>query len=96
MDCDHKRHLTFPLRLPSSMRDAANVIAHQDGISLNHFISLAVAEKISRLVLRDRRLDVVDARRALALCLLFEAIAVDQAKRPLAWLDALASSHCKW
>ena len=49
MDSDHKRHLTFPLRLPLSMRDAAGEIAHKDGISLNHFISLAVAEKISRL-----------------------------------------------
>jgi hypothetical protein len=49
MDSDHKRHLTFPLRLPLSMRDAAGEIAHKEGISLNHFISLAVTEKITRL-----------------------------------------------
>jgi hypothetical protein len=49
MDIDQKRHLTFPLRLPSSMRDVATDLAHKDGVSLNHFISLAVAEKISRL-----------------------------------------------
>jgi hypothetical protein len=49
MDIDQKRHLTFPLRLPLSMRDAATELAHKDGVSLNHFISLAVAEKISRL-----------------------------------------------
>ncbi len=49
MDIDQKRHLTFPLRLPSSMREVANELAHKDGVSLNHFISLAVAEKISRL-----------------------------------------------
>jgi hypothetical protein len=49
MDLDHRKHLTFPLRLPSSLRECANDLAHKDGISLNHFISLAVAEKISRL-----------------------------------------------
>jgi hypothetical protein len=40
---------TFPLRLANSLKDAANLFAQRDGISLNHFISLAVAEKISRL-----------------------------------------------
>jgi hypothetical protein len=49
MDIDQKKHLTFPLRLPFSVRDTANDLAHKDGVSLNHFISLAVAEKISRL-----------------------------------------------
>ena len=49
MDIDHKKHLTFPLRLPVSVRDTATELAHKDGVSLNHFISLAVAEKISRL-----------------------------------------------
>ena len=49
MEIDHKRHLTFPLRLPVSVRDTATELAHRDGVSLNHFISLAVAEKISRL-----------------------------------------------
>lgn len=48
MDSDQKRHLTFPLRLPTSLRDHAHELAQRDGISLNHFISLAVAEKISR------------------------------------------------
>jgi hypothetical protein len=44
-----KRRMTFPLRLASSLRDTASVLAQKDGVSLNHFISLAVAEKISRL-----------------------------------------------
>ena len=44
-----KRHQTFPLRLSPSSRQQASEIAKEEGISLNHFISLAVAEKISRL-----------------------------------------------
>lgn len=31
------------------MRQQANDLAHSEGLSLNHFISLAVAEKISRM-----------------------------------------------
>ena len=44
-----KRHQSFPLRLSPSTRQQANEYAKQEGISLNHFISLAVAEKVSRL-----------------------------------------------
>jgi hypothetical protein len=44
-----KRHQSFPLRLSPSTRAQVNEFAKRDGISLNHFISLAVAEKISRL-----------------------------------------------
>jgi hypothetical protein len=40
---------SFPLRLPHTMRKQANDIAHREGLSLNQFISLAVAEKITRL-----------------------------------------------
>ena len=39
----------FPLRLPKSLKESAKALAEKDGISLNHFISLAIAEKISRL-----------------------------------------------
>lgn len=49
MECDEKRRMTFPLRLAVSLKEMANIFAQRDGISLNHFISLAVAEKISRL-----------------------------------------------
>ena len=44
-----KHHRTFPLRLPLSLRATANDLAQKDGTSLNHFISVAVAEKVSRL-----------------------------------------------
>jgi hypothetical protein len=49
MNYDEKRRMTFPLRLAISLKDIANILAHKDGVSLNHFISLAVAEKISRI-----------------------------------------------
>ena len=49
MNIDGKRRMAFPLRLAISLRDMANILAQKDGVSLNHFISLAVAEKISRL-----------------------------------------------
>lgn len=38
----------FPLRLPVTMRRELNELAKREGISINHFISLAVAEKIVR------------------------------------------------
>lgn len=44
-----KRSLSFPLRLCPSVRQQATELAHQEHISLNHFISLAVAEKITRM-----------------------------------------------
>jgi hypothetical protein len=31
------------------MRHQANELAHREGISLNHFVSLAIAEKIIRM-----------------------------------------------
>lgn len=39
----------FPLRLPVSMRISAHDLAAREGISLNLFIAMAVAEKIARL-----------------------------------------------
>jgi hypothetical protein len=44
------RHPTqFPLRLAKSLRELANSMAKEQGVSLNHFIAIAVAEKISRI-----------------------------------------------
>jgi hypothetical protein len=47
-DKPHNRS-KFLLRLPKSVSDTAKQIAGQEGVSLNQFISLAVAEKIIRL-----------------------------------------------
>ena len=44
-----RNHSSFALRLPRSTRFQANEIAKAEGISLNQFITLAVAEKITRL-----------------------------------------------
>lgn len=49
MDQELKRKQSFLLRLPISVREQATQLAREEGTSLNHFISLAVAEKISRM-----------------------------------------------
>jgi hypothetical protein len=49
MTKENVRPASFPLRLPNSTRRQANDLAHREGLSLNQFISLAVAEKITRL-----------------------------------------------
>lgn len=40
---------TISLRLPDSLHKRARVLAQEDGISINQFISSAVAEKMSAL-----------------------------------------------
>jgi hypothetical protein len=40
---------TFPLRLPQSLRDAAERIAREDGTSINQLVVTALAEKLSAM-----------------------------------------------
>ncbi|MCO6433796.1 YlcI/YnfO family protein, partial [Nitrosomonas nitrosa] len=40
---------TYSLRLPKSLKEEVAKMAKRDGTSLNQFISMAVAEKISAL-----------------------------------------------
>ena len=40
---------TFPLRLPVSLKSAVEKLAAQDGVSMNQFVAMAVAEKVSVL-----------------------------------------------
>lgn len=40
---------TYPLRLPRSIKAAAENLARAEGISMNQFIATAVAEKLSVL-----------------------------------------------
>jgi predicted HicB family RNase H-like nuclease len=48
--CDSKKpRVSFPLRLAASLKERAEKLAAIDGVSINHFINLAVAEKVSRL-----------------------------------------------
>jgi hypothetical protein len=44
-----KRHSTYPLRLPHSIKAEVERLAKQDGISINQFIATAVAEKLSAM-----------------------------------------------
>jgi len=40
---------TYPLRLPKSLKNEVAKVAKRDGTSINQFIAIAVAEKISAL-----------------------------------------------
>jgi len=41
--------LIYPLRLPKSLKNRVALLAERDGTSINQFIVIAVAEKISAL-----------------------------------------------
>ena len=49
MSTEKKSTKSFPLRLSVTMRRQLEYLAKQDGISINQFICLAMAEKITRL-----------------------------------------------
>jgi hypothetical protein len=51
---------TYPLKLPTSVKNAAAQLAKADGVSLNQFIAAAVAEKVGSL----RTVDAFLAERA--------------------------------
>jgi len=40
---------TFPLRLPRSLKAPVERLSKQDGTSINQFVAVAVAEKVSAL-----------------------------------------------
>jgi predicted HicB family RNase H-like nuclease len=40
----HEERASFALRLAASIKERAQLLADRDGVSLNHFISLAVAD----------------------------------------------------
>jgi hypothetical protein len=44
---------TLSLRLPDSLHKRVRELAQQDGISINQFISTAVAEKLAALMTED-------------------------------------------
>ncbi len=44
-----KKHSTYPLRLPHSIKAEVERLAKQDGTSINQFIATAVAEKLSAM-----------------------------------------------
>jgi hypothetical protein len=50
---------TYPLRLPRSLKAAVERLSRQEGTSMNQFVAMAVAEKVSALetarYFQDRR-----------------------------------------
>ena len=46
---EYKQNKTYPLRLPQGLRRAVSEYAKQEGTSMNQFISMAVAEKLSAI-----------------------------------------------
>ncbi len=40
---------TYPLRLPKSVKAAAEKLAREEGISMNQFVATAVAEKLAAM-----------------------------------------------
>jgi predicted transcriptional regulator len=63
---------TISLRLPDSLHEAVRELAKQDGSSINHFVTLALAEKVAALTTetylesRAERGDAAKFRAALA------------------------------
>jgi hypothetical protein len=44
-----KETKTYPLRLPRSLKEAVERLSREDGTSINQFVAMAVAEKVSAL-----------------------------------------------
>ena len=44
---------TYPLRLPQSIRAGVERLSKQDGVSINQFVSIAVAEKVAMMQAQD-------------------------------------------
>jgi predicted HicB family RNase H-like nuclease len=40
---------TYPLRLPKSIKAAAEKLAREEGVSMNQFIATAVAQKLAAM-----------------------------------------------
>lgn len=48
-DANTKETKTYPLRLPRSLKAAVERLSREEGTSINQFVALAVAEKVSAL-----------------------------------------------
>jgi hypothetical protein len=62
---------TYPLRLPRSVKAAAEKMAREEGVSMNQFVATAVAEKLAAMktaeffLQRRQRADLVAFRHLL-------------------------------
>ena len=43
------KNTTYPLRLPRSVKAAAEKLAKEEGVSMNQFVATAVAEKLAAM-----------------------------------------------
>jgi hypothetical protein len=61
MTATARKQPTFPLRLPPGIRNRIETLAQSEGISLNQYIALTLAEKIGaseeRAFFAERRMD---------------------------------------
>lgn len=66
-----KQPSVYPLRLPSSLKQAVREVSRRDGTSINQFVTTAVAEKLSAMRTAEffaehgARADIDAARRLL-------------------------------
>ncbi|MEI6547641.1 MAG: YlcI/YnfO family protein [Burkholderiales bacterium] len=62
---------TYPLRLPKSIKAAAEKLAREEGVSMNQFVATAVAEKLAAMqtatffIERRQRADLATFRKLL-------------------------------
>ena len=66
-----KQPAVYPLRMPSSLKQAVREVSRRDGTSINQFVNTAVAEKLSAMrtadffAERSSQADIDAARRLL-------------------------------
>lgn len=63
-----KQTSTYPLRLPASLKAAVVEISREEGTSINQFVAMAVAEKVSAMKTAEffaARCDATDVEAAL-------------------------------
>ena len=53
----NKNTSSYPLKIPHSIKQAAQRLAKEDGVSLNQWISVAIAEKIGTVQMAKKFLE---------------------------------------
>jgi hypothetical protein len=80
-----KNQSTYPLRLPKSLKAEVERCAKRDGVSINQFIAVAVAEKLSAM----RTAEFFAERRARADFAAFDRLMQRQGGEPPAPDDTI-------
>ena len=78
---------TYPLKLPDSVKKAAQRLAKEDGVSLNQWISAAVAQKVGAVetaaAFFERDAQPGDGGRKVAACAGFAGIVANGGGEPV-------------